>query len=212
MQDRAAADRTAKLLLWFVCDPLRYRSEVRRRDAPPLAGEIVLKLALGRPVAFDNPELVRMRATALRDAAAAYVRQVLFRPDATPYQTLGLPPGASAPAIKENFRLLMRLVHPDRQDAQPLWPDAFAARANHAYAILRNDESRAALDREEEARAARMRATQHKAAAAAKTPDTPWLPVGRTTRRPPPRPVLPEWLTNRVVGFCLLYTSDAADE
>ena len=48
MPDRAAADRTAKLLLWFLREPSRYRTEALQPDAPPLDSEVVLKLALGR--------------------------------------------------------------------------------------------------------------------------------------------------------------------
>ena len=84
----------------------------------------------------------------MKDAAASYVRQVFFCPDATPYETLGLAPGASDAAIKESFRLLMQLVHPDRQEAQEHWPESFAAQANRAYGILRNRDSREKFDRE----------------------------------------------------------------
>src|SRR5208282_4768155 len=135
-----------------------------------------------------------------REAAAEYVRQVFFRPDATPYQTLGLASEATPQAIKEHFRLLMQLVHPDRQGARALWPEAFAAQANRAYGILRHAESRAELDREEAARAERARVAQHKAAAAAMMPTQRW-PTGRATRRPAPPVVLPEWLTSGVGGF-----------
>jgi len=201
MRDRPAADRTAKLLLWFQREPLRYRAEVRRRDRPPLDSEVVLKLALGRPVELADPMLSRLSSAAWREAAATYVRQVFFRPHATPYQTLGLAPGASAQAIKENFRLLMQLVHPDRQDARSLWPESFAAQANRAYGILRNDQSRADLDRDEYERAARARTKQHKAALAAMAPTPRWPPVAIANRRTPSRARLPEWLTAVVGGF-----------
>ena len=81
------------------------------------------------------------------------MRHVFFRPDATPYQILGLAPGASAQAIKERFRLLMQLVHPDRQDSGDAWPESFAALANRAYGVLRDQEARAAYDRDADARA-----------------------------------------------------------
>jgi len=35
-------------------------------------------------------------------------------------------------AIKESFRLLMHLVHPDRQDERVVWPESYAALANRA--------------------------------------------------------------------------------
>ena len=162
MPDPLSADRTAEMLLRYFEAPERYRAEARRRDAPLLDSQVVLKLALGRRVELVQPA----PAATLEKAAALYVRHLFFRPDATPYQTLGLAPGASPQAIKESFRLLMQLVHPDRQDAAALWPDSFAAQANRAYGILRDQDSRAQFDREAVARAAMARA-MHRAATAA---------------------------------------------
>jgi hypothetical protein len=210
MPDRPAADRTANLLLWFQQEPLRYRAEVRRRDQPAFDSEVVLKLALGRRVEFGDPMLSSVSSGAWREAAATYVREVFFRPRATPYQILGLAPGASAQAIKENFRLLMQLVHPDRQGARPLWPEAFAARANRAYGILRHDGSRADLDREEAARAARARETQQRAAAAAMAPTPRWPPFGLAPRRPPPLVGMPEWWTAGLGGFMRRHPAEVA--
>jgi DnaJ-class molecular chaperone len=103
---------------------------------------VILKLALGRRIEFADPGLNEAgTVAALKNAAALYVRHVFFRPDATPYQILGLRPGASAPAIKERFRLLMHLVHPDRQDADNAWPESLAALANRAVS---DQEARAA--------------------------------------------------------------------
>ena len=138
----------------------------------------------------------------MKEAAALYVRHVFFRPDATPYQILGLRPGASAPAIKERFRLLMHLVHPDRQDSDDAWPESFAALANGAYGVLRDQEARAAYDRDADARAALARAVNRAAVAA----EASLMPVVMRTARPGgefqlARPVLPEWLTAGVGGY-----------
>jgi len=204
MPDPLSADRTAELLLWFWREPARYRAEGRRRDAPLLDSEVVLKLALGRPTGLAATAPGDTAAAArLQEAAASYVRHLYFRPDATPYQTLGLAPGASPQAIKENFRLLMHLVHPDRQGTRTVWPDAFAAQANRAYAILRNQDARTRFDRDAEARAAMARAMHRAAAAAAasKMPvvlrPRPRLGGGGLLRRMP----LPEWLTVGVGGY-----------
>lgn len=190
-------DRTAWLLLWHLREPARYRSE-QLRDARPPDAEVVLRLALGRRVALADPALAQVGAATLRDAAAAYVRRQYFRPDATPYQTLGLPPFASDRAIKTSFRMLMQLVHPDRQQASPEWPDAFAAQANRAYAQLRDARARSRLDDEEKTRAARADGTACAASATARRP-SPAASMAR--RRPPPPPALPEWLTAQVGGF-----------
>jgi curved DNA-binding protein CbpA len=203
MTERVSAEHTAELLLWYFREPSRYHAEGRRRSAPQLDSEVVLKLALGRRIAFAKAALNAPGLTrALQDAAAAYVRHLYFRPDATPYQTLGLAAGATPQEIKESFRLLMHLVHPDRQDAVALWPDAFAAQANRAYAVLRNQDARARLDREAEKRAAVARAVHRAAAESAAS----MLPVvvpraRRWGRRPLSRPALPEWLTAGVGGF-----------
>ena len=201
--DPVSADRTAELLLWFFQEPARYRAEGRRRAAPLLDSEVVLKLALGRRIELTVPTQDANAAVKLQAAAMMYVRHIFFRPDATPYQTLGLAPGASPEAIKESFRLLMHLVHPDRQDARAVWPDSFAALANRAYGVLRNQDARARFDREAEARAAMARA-MHRAAAASAASKMP------VVQRPRPRfggsgllrrMKLPEWLTAGVGGY-----------
>lgn len=196
MADRTTADRTGSLLLLYLRDPAHLRT-LARSGVPLADGEIVLKLALGRRVEFGDPSLTSASPDKVREAAVAYVRQFNFRPDATPYEVLGVAADASERSIRESFRLLMQLVHPDRQSTRAAWPESFAARANRAYAILRDPASRARLDREQAERTARERTAQSNAAAAAA------LPTGRrpVVRRPLPRPLLPEWLTAGVGGF-----------
>ncbi len=201
MRDRAAADHTARLLVWFAREPSRFRFEMRRAGAQPVDGDVVLRLALGRSVDLGDPALRGLHPAVLREAACAYVRDVLFRPQASPYETLGLAPDATPQAVKARFRLLMQLVHPDRQGARAAWPPSFAAQANRAYATLRDDRARGALDRGEAERAARARARQARANAAAATPAARWPRTVAVGRRPPPRPVLPEWLTAGVGGL-----------
>ena len=204
MPEPLSADRTAEMLLWYFEQSARYHTEGVRRDAPFLDPQVVLKLALGRHAGLTTalPRGVETAAT-LKAAAAMYVHHLFFRPDATPYQTLGLLPGASPEAIKESFRLLMQLVHPDRQEANAEWPDAFAAQANRAYGILRNEDSREQFDREAASRAEMARGV-HRAAAASSAPRAP-VPKrpkprsGRLPSAPGQLPVqLPEWLTDGV--------------
>jgi len=59
---------------------------------------------------------------------------------------LGLRADATAEQIKEHHRLLMRLVHPDRQGVSDLWADAYAARVNEAYSVLSRLPSRERYD------------------------------------------------------------------
>ncbi|MBK6395433.1 MAG: DnaJ domain-containing protein [Betaproteobacteria bacterium] len=203
MPGSPSADRTARLLLRYARDPSRYRTEARGPDASLVDTDVVLRLAQGRRVELGGPTIEGTDTVALRDAAVGYLREVFFRPDASPYQTLGLAPDASQDAIKERFRLLMLLVHPDRQGAGPAWPDRCASQANQAYAILRDPGSRAAFDRQEREKAAAAQAAQQaavaKAAALKSRPSRG--PAGSGARRPPEPPVLPEWLTAGVGGF-----------
>jgi len=204
MSGSPSADRTARLLLRYAREPSRYRTEARGPDASLVDIDVVLRLAQGRGVGSGGPTIEGADPAALRDAAMGYVREVFFRPDASPYQTLGLAPDAPQDAIKERFRLLMLLVHPDRQGSGTAWPDHCAAQANRAYGILRDPESRAAFDRQEREKAAAAKAAQQAAVAkaAALTPHPSRGPgVGRIVRRRPAPPVLPEWLTAGVGGF-----------
>lgn len=192
MPERPSADRTAEQLLALLNDPILYGAEARHWDASRLDPDVVLKLAQGRQVEFDDPALHEAEnAASLRTAAIGYVQQVYFWPGASAYQTLGLEPDASAEAIKDRFRLVMQLVHPDRPDQPVEWPESFAAQANRAYATLRHPESRAAYDRE------RMEAVR----ARAMSPMAP-MPAARTgAAASVPAQVLPEWLTAGVGGY-----------
>ena len=204
MPEPLSADRTAEMLLWYFEQPTRYDTEGVRRDAPFLDAEVVLKLALGRRAGLDPALRHGAGSTShrLQAAAAMYVHRLFFRPDATPYQTLGLLPGASPEAVKESFRLLMQLVHPDRQDEMAQWPDAFAAQANRAYGVLRNEDSRAQFDRDAASRAAMERAMQRAdaAPAASKAAFAP-RPQRRSGSEPSAAMQLPAWLTEGVGGY-----------
>jgi len=204
MPDRPTADRTAELLFWYARKRSRYHAEGRRRDAPRLDPEVILKLALGRPVKFaDASWNDPAKVNALQQAACAYVRQIFFRPDPTPYQVLGLEPGASLEAIKECFRLLMQLVHPDRQGDKKRWPDACAAQANWAHAMLRDHETRRTFEEEADARAALARAINRasKVAEASQMPTVSWPKKFGKGERPFAGAGMPEWLTADAGGY-----------
>lgn len=211
MTDRASAGRTARLILRYWRDPSRYGSEARRPDAPPLDFDVVLRLAQGREVAFGSTSIEGASREALTHAAGGYLRNVCFRADATPYQTFGLAPDASPEAIKERFRQVMLLVHPDRHGAEASWPPEFAAHANRAYALLRDPRSREKYDRDERERAEQALASQRAAVAAAAATSRRELPGAvRRARRPPPEPVLPEWLSAGVGGYVRAHPAGVA--
>jgi ketosteroid isomerase-like protein len=189
-----SADLAAELLLRFYREPSRYLGDTRRDDAAPLDAEVILKIALGRAIEFTDPAFYEPKtAREVKEAASFYVRHVFFRHGATPYQVLGAARDASTEDIKENYRLLMQLVHPDRQGGGAIWSESSAARANDAYGILRDPESRAACDRDIGARAAGTAATT--------TFPIALRPTRGAVRDPPSQPLLPEWMTAGVGGF-----------
>lgn len=53
-------------------------------------------------------------AEKVRSASASFLAAVLFGRKTDPYRALGLPPGASLGEVRENKRLLLKWLHPDR--------------------------------------------------------------------------------------------------
>jgi hypothetical protein len=142
----AGAASVASQLLAFLREPARFRPGYIHGDDPLPDGHVVLKFALGRfgGAYRDLPQEDRAE---LVEAARAFVRQVCLWERATHYQVLCLEPGAGREAIKENYRLLMALLHPDRQDiAAREWPSGCAQRVNDAHAVLADGPARAAYD------------------------------------------------------------------
>ena len=109
-------------------------------------GKTLIKLAAGKPVdAQDGDgELLSDGAAVAkrREAAARFVSDVMLSSSSNYFTTLGVAPNADSAVIRDNFRRLMALVHPD---AQPVgFPPDAASRVNQAYAVLSESGSRAA--------------------------------------------------------------------
>jgi len=62
------------------------------------------------------------------------------------YETLGVEPEADVDSIRDAYRALMRVHHPDLGPQDPASTE-MALRLNAAWAVLRSPESRAAYDR-----------------------------------------------------------------
>ena len=134
-------DQVAARLRAFYREPARWRPRYLHGQEPLPEGGVVLRLALAAdanvPGASD-PQLA--------EAAAAFVRQVCLAEHATHYQVLCLPRGAGREAIREHYRLLMALLHPDRRAPGPAWPADGAHRVNAAQATLLDDALRRQYD------------------------------------------------------------------
>jgi DnaJ-domain-containing protein 1 len=109
--------------------PGRYNAAARQ---PPLlfaSMREVLQLAIGRDDGAGPDGEARR-------AACFFVRSALLHPAANHYELLGLDRRAEAAAIKDRYRLMMRLLHPDFAAPGDPWPAASAARVNQAYEVL----------------------------------------------------------------------------
>src|SRR3954469_24680146 len=101
----------------------------------------VLQFAAGRAVQGPGPD------AQLERAAQFFVRRKLLRPQANHYELLGLQKTCSEAQLKEHYRLLMRLLHPDFAGATDArWPADAASRINLTYETLGSRERRKAYD------------------------------------------------------------------
>lgn len=112
------------------------RYKVTRREPALLFASVreILQLAAGR--SCDKGSGSRTRpSTQIQEAACYFTRTGLFYPGADHYSLFGLPRGVPSPELKDRYRLLMRLTHPDFA-APGLWPPDTAVRVNRAYKVL----------------------------------------------------------------------------
>lgn len=77
----------------------------------------------------------------LVDGANFVISQMHFNPEGNHYITLGIPQDSTPEEIKERWKRLMLLYHPDRQAGQEEWVSERAKKVNEAYNTLK-DESR----------------------------------------------------------------------
>lgn len=69
-----------------------------------------------------------------------------FNTESNYYIIMGLPQNASSGEIRERWKKLMLLYHPDRQGGDDSWVSERAKKVNEAYSILKDNEKRQAFD------------------------------------------------------------------
>lgn len=120
----------AALLDYFEA-PGKYQLTLRQPAVLFSSVREILQLASDRSAA-DAPQ-----SGELREAANFFIRAALLYPGGDHYAVLGLAPGENATDLKERYRLLMRLIHPDfAGTAGMAWPADAAVRVNRAYEVL----------------------------------------------------------------------------
>ncbi len=128
----SAALRAA--LLDYSQSPGKYRVTLRQPLVLFAALREVLQIAVGRDGEASN---VTEDAAATRDAARFFVRTALLFPGADHYALLGVERTVDNSDLKDRYRLMMRLLHPDFSGpGAGSWPADSAVRVNRAYDTL----------------------------------------------------------------------------
>ena len=121
-------------LLDFEALPGRYPLTLREPRALFDSSRAVLLLASGRVVEgltfdpLDTPVVQR--------AACFFVRMAMLRPGADHYTMLGVQPGFQKETLRDHYRMLIRLTHPDFAASGGAWPPGAATRINLANDVL----------------------------------------------------------------------------
>ncbi len=127
-------------------DLYRHPTKVKavRKAALPID---VLKLV--RIVAGSDDEISALNLTDLksptemRDAAVFFIQQIMFQPNSAPHRVLGLGENASLQEIKDHKRLLLKWLHPDRN--QNTWERVYFQRVIHAAASVEGVQTNAVV-------------------------------------------------------------------
>ncbi len=126
--------RLLPALLDFERSPGRF--PVALREPRPLFEHIdsVMLIAAGRPL--DGWPAAAGSRIELHRAARFFVRTVMLRPGSDPLTLLGLKAGFEPAQLREHYRLMIRLTHPDFEVAGDRWPADAATRVNLAHDLL----------------------------------------------------------------------------
>ena len=129
-------------------DLMRAPSQVPLVRSAPLPDGVLtlLRIAAGDEEATSQAIAAtgRSRET-VREAAAFFIEQILFYPEADSYRVLGARPEASNSELRRNMALLLRWLHPDHDPQGER--SVFASRVTRAWNDLKTQERRAAYDR-----------------------------------------------------------------
>ena len=136
-----------RVALKIAIDLMHVPSQVRLVRSEPLPDGVpmLLRIAAGDAQAEQAAvELTGRPREAVRRAAAFFIEQILFAPNADSYRRLGASPQASAGELRRNVALLLRWLHPDIDPRGER--SVFAGKVTAAWNNLKTPERRAAYD------------------------------------------------------------------
>lgn len=121
-----------------------YRLQLPFQFVSSDVGIALIRLAAGKAVdeITRSPDQNGLPPIDLQATANRFIAGVMLDAASDHFTTLGVAHNSEPGTIRENFRRLMTLVHPD---ARPVgFPSDAASRVNRAYAVLADDTTRAA--------------------------------------------------------------------
>jgi len=136
-----------KMALKIAIDLMHVPSQVRLFRSEPLPDGVPILL---RIVAGDEEaeraatEITGRSREVVWQAATFFIEQILFAPNASSYQVLGVSPQAGADELRRNVALLLRWLHPDLEPRGE--QSVFVGRVTTAWNNLKTPERRAAYD------------------------------------------------------------------
>ncbi len=136
-----------KMALKIAIDLMHLPSKVRLLRLEPLPDGVLmlLRIAAGDAAAQQTAvEATGRPLETVRRAAAFFIEQILFAPDADSYQVLGTTEQASAADLRRNLALLLRWLHPDLDPGGER--SIFVGRVTTAWNNLKTPERRSAYD------------------------------------------------------------------
>lgn len=181
MSSEAEADQAelAHLLLAVQRQPGQH-ALARRQPALLFAHmRVVLQWAAGRHLAAASQATGHSEAS-LQHAATWLVRQTCLRPGADPLAVMGLASGFTRERLRDHYRLLIRLTHPDfmaAHEGEAPWPADAAQRINTANDALLRRLGEADVDPGEPAPPPAQAQVVHPAAPPAAWPTPPARPA-----------------------------------
>lgn len=109
--------------------------------------EGLMEISLNTDTVKDFAKRHELDIKYLVDGANFVISKMHFNPEENFYVILGLPRNATPEEIRQRWKNLMLLYHPDKQTGDEEWVSERAKKVNEAYTTLKDDARRSEYDR-----------------------------------------------------------------